>query len=67
MQILSDFMQHTADQTHTAHSMKLRKGRCLRDIKKCSFPQRCVKVWNELSEEMITAEYAQFQGKAGQV
>ena len=38
------------------HSMKLRKGRCLRDVKKYSFPQRCVEAWNELSEEVITAK-----------
>ena len=38
------------------HSMKLRKGRCLRDVKKYCFPQRCVETWNELSEEVITAK-----------
>ena len=38
------------------HSMKLRKGRCLRDVKKYSFPQRCVEMWNELSEEVISAK-----------
>ena len=38
------------------HSMKLKKGRCLRDVKKYSFPQRYVEAWNELSEEVITAK-----------
>ena len=38
------------------HSMKLRKGRCLQDVKKHSFPQRCVEMWNELSEEVISAK-----------
>ena len=38
-----------------SHSKKLRKGRCLRDVKKYSFPQRCVEAWNGLSEEVVSA------------
>ena len=38
-----------------SHSKKLRKGRCLRDVKKFSFPQRCVETWNSLSEEVVSA------------
>ncbi len=35
------------------HSRKLRKGRCLNNTKKYSFPHRSVDVWNGLKEEMI--------------
>ncbi|MPC74578.1 hypothetical protein E2C01_068941 [Portunus trituberculatus] len=37
------------------HSKELRKGRCLRDVKKYSFPQRCVETWNSLSKEVVSA------------
>ena len=48
--------EETDGRSMRGHSMKLRKGRCLKDIKKYSFPQRCVEAWNELSEEVITAK-----------
>ncbi|MPC26017.1 hypothetical protein E2C01_019144 [Portunus trituberculatus] len=35
---------------------KLRKGRCLRDVKKYIFPQRCVETWNSLSEKVVSAK-----------
>ncbi|MPC67997.1 hypothetical protein E2C01_062186 [Portunus trituberculatus] len=38
-----------------SHNKKLRKGRCLRDIKRYSFLQRCVETWNSLSEEVVSA------------
>ncbi|XP_050692945.1 uncharacterized protein LOC126983856 [Eriocheir sinensis] len=41
------------------HSKKLRKGRCSRDIKKYSFPQRNIEVWNRLSEEIVSAKSVQ--------
>ncbi|MPC54191.1 hypothetical protein E2C01_048099 [Portunus trituberculatus] len=37
------------------HGKKLRKDNCRRDIKKFSFPQRCVKVWNSLDKGIIEA------------
>lgn len=46
--------ESTGRNTRT-HSKKLRKGRCLRDVKKYSFPQRCVEAWNSLSEEVVSA------------
>ena len=41
------------------HSKKIRKRQCLRDIKKYSFPHRTVDVWNEFSEEIVTAASVQ--------
>ena len=38
-----------------SHSKKLMKGRCLRDVKKYSFPQRCIEAWNNLSEDVVSA------------
>ena len=38
-----------------SHSKKLRNGRCVRDVKKYSFPQRCVGKWNGLSEDVVSA------------
>ena len=38
------------------HAKKIRKSQCLRNIKKFSFPHRTVDIWNELSEEIVTAE-----------
>ena len=35
---------------------KLKKSRLRRDIKKNSFPHRCVETWNKLDEEVIQAE-----------
>lgn len=35
------------------HRKKLRKTRCLRDIKKHSFPHRCIETWNDLKKEKV--------------
>ena len=37
------------------HNKKLKKTRCLRDVKKYSFPYRCIDVWKNLPEEIIEA------------
>ena len=37
------------------HSKKLRKGTCLKDVKKYSFPYRSVNVWNALSKDTVEA------------
>ena len=39
-----------------AHGMKLRKTRCLRDIKKYSFPYRIIDTWNGLDSEIVSAK-----------
>ena len=41
--------------TLRSHSKKLMKGRCMKDVKKHSFPQRCVETWNGLSEDVVSA------------
>ena len=38
------------------HTKKLRKGRCLNNVKKNSFPHRNIEVWNKLSEEIISVK-----------
>ena len=38
------------------HGMKLKKSSSRRDIKKFSFPHRCVEVWNALDEEVVSAK-----------
>ncbi len=35
---------------------RLRKATCSRDIKKKSFPQRCVEAWNGLGSEVVQAK-----------
>ena len=46
------------------HGKKLKKTRCRKDIKKFSFPYRCVDDWNKLSEEVVKAKNVQaFKGK----
>ena len=37
------------------HGRKLKKERCLRDIKKYSFPHRVVNAWNGLEEDVVNA------------
>ena len=37
------------------HSKKLKKERCVRDIKKYSFPHRVVDAWNGLEESVVHA------------
>ena len=50
-------LKEEIDNRHTrSHSKKLRKGRCLRDVKKYSFPQRCIETWNGLNEEVVSAK-----------
>ena len=45
------------DRTVTrGNSKKLKKSVCKRDIKKYSFPQRSVSVWNSLDEEIVCAK-----------
>ena len=38
------------------HGKKLKKDRCLKDVKKYSFPQRSVDVWNGLSADVVSAK-----------
>ena len=38
------------------HGMKLKKSSSRKDIKKFSFPHRCVEVWNALDEEVVSAK-----------
>ena len=38
------------------HGKKLKKSTCRRDIKKHSFPQRCIETWNGLDKEIVNAE-----------
>ncbi len=38
------------------HSKKLRRGRCLNNTKKHSFPHRSVDIWNGLKKEVIEAK-----------
>ena len=45
--------------TLRSHSKKLMKGRCVKDVKKHSFPQRCVETWNGLSEDVVSAPSVQ--------
>ncbi|MPC31019.1 hypothetical protein E2C01_024292 [Portunus trituberculatus] len=35
---------------------KIRKSQCLRNIKKLSFSDRTVDIWNSLNYEIVTAE-----------
>ena len=37
------------------HGKKLKKERCIRDIKKYSFPHRVVNIWNGLEEDVVNA------------
>ena len=37
------------------HGMKIKMGSCKRDVKKNSFPQRIVSVWNGLDREVVEA------------
>ena len=56
--------EDNTNRTTRSHSKKLTKGSCLKDVKKYSFPQRCVEVWNSLSEEVVTARSVHsFKGK----
>ena len=38
------------------HGKKIRKCRCVSDIKKYSFPHRTVDIWNGLKEEVVTVK-----------
>ena len=42
--------------TTRGHGKKLRKDRCLRDVKKFSFPYRIVDVWNGLPATVVSAK-----------
>ena len=35
------------------HEYKLKKTSCLHNIKKFSFPNRCINTWNDLDEEVV--------------
>ena len=37
------------------HDMKLKKTTCRRDIKKYSFPNRSIEIWNKLNETVVNA------------
>ena len=51
-------------QSTRGHSCKLRKPRCKSDVKKFSFPARCIDVWNQLQEEVVEARtVSTFKGK----
>ena len=41
--------------TTRGHSKKLKKERCMKDIKKYSFPHRVVNTWNGLDEDVVSA------------
>ena len=41
--------------TTRGHSKKLKKERCMKDIKKYSFPHRVVNTWNGLDEDVVNA------------
>ena len=46
------------------HGKKLRMDRCRRDIKKFSFPQRSIEVWNKLDTEIVHAKsISEFKAK----
>ncbi len=50
-------LREVGNTRHTrGHSKKLRKGRCLNSIKKYSFPQRNIEVWNKLSDAVVSAK-----------
>ena len=38
------------------HSKKLMKTRCVKDVKKYSFPYRCIDTWNALDDETVHAK-----------
>ena len=38
------------------HGKKLKLGVCRRDVKKHSFPQRTVRIWNDLEKEVVEAK-----------
>ena len=37
------------------HGERLKKTRCLQDVKKYSFPHRCIDTWNGLDSETVEA------------
>ena len=37
------------------HSKKLKKTACRRDVKKYSFPNRSIEIWNNLDETVVQA------------
>ena len=41
------------------HGRKLKRTRCRKDIKKYSFPYRCVDDWNKLSKEVVEGKSIQ--------
>ncbi len=48
------------------HGKKLRMDNCRRDIKKFSFPQRNIDVWNKLDSEIVqTKSISEFKAKLG--
>ena len=38
------------------HGKKLKRDICRREIKKRSFPQRCIETWNSLDKAIVQAE-----------
>ena len=50
-----DLIQRDEGRTR-GHRYKLKKTRCLKKLKKDSFPYRCIDVWNELEEEVVDAK-----------
>ncbi len=51
-------LREVGNTRHTqGHSKKLRKGKSLNNIKKYSFPQRNIEVWNKLSDAVVSAKH----------
>ena len=49
-----DLLKHDTGVTR-GHKWKLKKERCIRDIRKYSFPQRTITIWNGLEENIVNA------------
>ena len=50
-----DFIESGNRRTR-GHSKKLQKKRCKKDVKKCRFPNRFIKPWNDLPEQIASAK-----------
>ena len=37
------------------HSKKVENSQCIKDVKKYSFPQKTVDIWNDQSDEVVMA------------
>ena len=50
-----DFIKPGSRRTR-GHSKKLQKKRGKKDVKKCRFPNRFIKAWNDLPEYIVSAK-----------